>query len=133
VHGTKDLPVADLLHTQGIQVAQEPAQWQQRLGIRAAEASGSIVLRNVLRGGPAEAAGMAANDEWLGIEVAGRGWRLAKVDDLQLYAGSQRKVTALVARDRMLLRLELALPPATTWRLLLRDAARAQLWLAAHT
>jgi hypothetical protein len=58
---------------------------------------------------------------------------LAKVDDLQLYAGSHRKLTAIVARDRRLLRLELALPPATTWRLLLREAAQAQLWLSARS
>src|SRR5207237_10231491 len=104
VHGTKDLPLEDLLRTQGIAVVQEPAQWQQRLGIRASEPGGSVVLKNVPRGGPAEAAGMAANDEWIGVEVAGHGWRLAKVDDLPLYAGDQRKVTALVARDRRLLR-----------------------------
>ena len=54
-----------------------------------------------------------------------------KLDDLLLYAGAQRKVTALVARDRRLLRLELALPAAaTTWRLVLRDPGRAQAWFA---
>jgi predicted metalloprotease with PDZ domain len=83
----------------------------------------------VLRGGAAEQAGFAAGDEWVGVEVAGQGWRLARLDDLLLYAGPHRKVTALVARDRRLLRLELALPPAvTTWRLALRDPARAQTW-----
>ncbi|RYY97271.1 MAG: hypothetical protein EOO24_20040 [Comamonadaceae bacterium] len=73
---------------------------------------------------------MAANDEWIGVEVAGNAWRLAKVDDLLLYAGTQRKFTALVARDRRILRLDLTLPAAaTTWRLVLRDAAKAQAWL----
>jgi len=58
---------------------------------------------------------------------------MTKLDDLSLYAGSHKTVTALVARDRRLLRLELNLPAsATTWRLVLRDAARAQPWLAAH-
>jgi predicted metalloprotease with PDZ domain len=132
VHGTKELPLEELLRTQGLQVVPEPAQWQQRLGIRASETGGSIVLKNVLRGGAAEAAGMAAGDEWIGVEVAGQAWRMAKVDDLQLYAGSHRKLTALVARDRRLLKLELALPPVTTWRLVLRDAAQAQLWLAGN-
>ena len=82
----------------------------------------------------AEAAGIAANDEWVGVEVAGSSWRMNKLDDLLLYAGTHRKVTAIVARDRRLLRLELALPAAVnTWRLSLRDAARAQAWLgAAH-
>jgi hypothetical protein len=41
---------------------------------------------------------------------------------------------ALVARDRRLLRLELHLPAAaTTWRLVLRDAALAQPWLATQS
>lgn len=129
VHGTRELPLKDLLERHGISVLEEPAQLQQRLGIRATETQG-IVLKNVLRGGAAEQAGFAAGDEWVGVEVAGQGWRLAKLDDLLLYAGPHRKVTALVARDRRLLRLELALPPAvTTWRLALRDPARAQTWL----
>jgi predicted metalloprotease with PDZ domain len=132
VHGTKELPLADLLRTQGVQVMEDPAQWQQRLGIRANEANGTITLRNVLRGGPAEQAGMASGDEWIGVAAGGQRWRLTKVDDLPLYAGSQRKVGALVARDRRLLELELQLPAAsTTWRLALREAARAQSWLAA--
>ena len=85
----------------------------------------------LLRGGAAEQAGFAPNDEWVGLEVAGQAWRMHKLDDLLLYAGAHRKVTALVARDRRLLRLELALPAAaTTWRLVLRDPGRAQTWFA---
>jgi predicted metalloprotease with PDZ domain len=133
VHGTKDLPLQELLQAQGIGVLEEPAQLQQRLGLRVSETGGAVQVKTVLRGGAGEAAGLAANDEWIGIEVAGNGWRLAKLDDVLLYAGDHRKVTALVARDRRLLRLELNLPAAvTTWRLVLRDAARAQPWLAAH-
>jgi S1-C subfamily serine protease len=105
---------------------------QQRLGLRVTETSG-LQIKTVLRGGAAEQAGFAANDEWIGVEVAGVGWRMSKMDDLPLYAGNHKKVTAWVARDRRLLRLELNLPPAvTTWRLVLRDPARAQPWLAAH-
>ncbi len=133
VHGTKDLPLQELLIRHGVAAVEEPAQLQQRLGIRAGEGS-SIVLKTVLRGGAAEQAGMAANDEWIGVEVAGTGWRLGKLDDLLLYAGTHKKVTALVARDRRLLRLELSLPAAvTTWRLVLRDAAAAQPWLSPAT
>ncbi|HYE38403.1 MAG TPA: peptidase M61 [Ramlibacter sp.] len=131
VHGTRELPLKELLEQHGVQVMEEPAQLQQRLGVRVNEAQG-VVLKNVLRGGAAEQAGFAANDEWVGVEVAGTAWRLAKLDDLMLYAGTHRKVTALVARDRRLLRLELAIPASvTTWRLVLRDAARVQQWLAA--
>jgi predicted metalloprotease with PDZ domain len=132
VHGTRELPLEELLRAHGVAVLEEPAQLQQRLGLRAAEASG-IQVKTVLRGGAAEQAGIAANDEWVGVEVAGTAWRMAKLDDLLLYAGAHKKVTALVARDRRLLRLELTLPAtATTWRLVLRDATRAQPWLAPH-
>jgi predicted metalloprotease with PDZ domain len=128
VHGTRELPLKELLEHHGITVMEEPAQLQQRLGVRVTETQG-IVLKNVLRGGAAEQAGFAANDEWVGVEVAGSAWRLGKLDDLLLYAGNHRKLTALVARDRRLLRLELTIPAGvTTWRLVLRDAARGQSW-----
>ncbi|MDB5957560.1 peptidase M61 [Ramlibacter sp.] len=130
VHGTRELPLKELLEAHGIAVMEEPAQLQQRLGLRVGDGQGSVVLKNVLRGGAAEQAGLAPNDEWLGVEVAGSGWRLAKLDDLMVYAGTHRKLTALVARDRRLLRLELSIPPGVlTWRLVLRDAARVQTWL----
>jgi predicted metalloprotease with PDZ domain len=128
VHGTRELPLRELLEQHGITVMEEPAQLQQRLGVRVSESQG-IVLKNVLREGAAEQAGFAPNDEWLGVEVAGNGWRLGKLDDLLLYAGSHRKVIALVARDRRLLRLDLTIPAGiTTWRLVLRDPAQAQAW-----
>jgi predicted metalloprotease with PDZ domain len=129
VHGTRELPLAELLQAHGVAVLEEPAPLPQRLGLRMADAP-PLQVKTVLRGGAAEQAGFAANDEWLGVEVAGAGWRLARLDDVTLYAGTHRKLTALVARDRRLLRLELALPAAaTTWRLVLRDAAKAQSWL----
>jgi predicted metalloprotease with PDZ domain len=130
VHGTRELPLKELLERHGVGVMEEPSQLQQRLGLRVTETNGLVQVKNVLRGGAAEQAGLAAGDEWLGVEVAGQGWRLSKLDDLTLYAGTHRKLTALVARDRRLLRLELNLPvAATTWRLALRDAAPAHTWL----
>ncbi|MEO5669536.1 MAG: peptidase M61 [Ramlibacter sp.] len=132
VHGTRELPLQDVLAPFGIAVMEDPAQLQQRLGVRVTENAG-IQLKTVLRGGAAEQAGIAAHDEWLGIEVAGAAWRMAKLDDLTLYAGTHRKVTAIVARDRRILRLELALPASvTTWRLVVRDTTLAQPWLMAH-
>ncbi len=130
VHGTKELPLKDLLQRQGVAVHDDPAQMAQRLGLRVTE-NGAIQIKTVLRGGAAERAGFAAGDEWLAVEVAGTGWRLGKIDELTLYAGASKKVTALVSRDKRLLRLDLSLPAAdTTWRLALRDAALTQPWLA---
>ncbi|MEJ7931047.1 peptidase M61 [Ramlibacter sp. AN1015] len=134
VHGTRDLPLEELLASRGVSVAQDPAAISQRLGLRASETGGSVQVKTVLRGGAAEQAGFAAGDEWLGVEVAGSGWRLVKLDDVLLYCGNHRRFTALVARDRRLLRLDVQLPAAaSTWRLVLRDAALAQTWLDART
>jgi predicted metalloprotease with PDZ domain len=132
VHGTRELPLKELLEQTGVSVLEEPSQLQQRLGVRVTETQ-SVQMKAVLRGGAAEQAGFAAGDEWVGVEVAGQGWRMAKLEDVLLYAGAHKKVTALVARDRRLLRLELTLPAGvTTWRLAMRDAVRAQSWLAAQ-
>ena len=131
VHSTRELPLQELLQKHGVVVLEDPAQLAQRLGLRVTETAG-VQIKQVLRGGAAELAGFAANDEWLGVELAGSGWRMTRLDDLTLYCSAHRKITALVARDRKLLRLELTLPAAvTTWRLVLRDAALAQPWLAA--
>jgi predicted metalloprotease with PDZ domain len=135
VHGTAALPLQSLLDGQGIAVLEEPAQIAQRLGLRVAESNG-IVLKTVLRGGAAESAGFAAGDEWLGLEVgtakSATHWRLSKLDDLLLYAGTATQVIALVARDKRLLKLALTLPKAvTTWRLVARDGQLVGQWLNA--
>ncbi|MBS0389834.1 MAG: peptidase M61, partial [Proteobacteria bacterium] len=104
VHGTADLPLAELLAAHGITLKAEPAQIAQRLGLRVAE-NGGLQIKAVLHGGAAETAGFMAGDEWLGVEALGQAWRLLKLDELPLYAGSASEVTALVARDRRLLRL----------------------------
>ena len=124
VHGTDELPLRELLQAQGVQVLEEPSQLAQTLGLRLGDGPG-LTLKVVLDGGPAAAAGLAAGDEWLGIELPARtrrsdasGWRLSRLDDLPLYAGAARQIVALVARDQRLLRLPLTLPqPSTTWRL----------------
>jgi predicted metalloprotease with PDZ domain len=119
VHGTRELPLRELLQAHGIAVHDDPAQLAQRLGLRVAETGGAIQVKAVLRGGAAENAPAwpAATNGWA-WKSAGEGWRLAKLDDLPLYAGQHKSVTALVARDRRLLRLPLTLPRrVTTWRL----------------
>ncbi len=140
VHGRDELPLKALLEQHGVAVLEEPAQLAQRLGLRVSENPG-VQIKTVLRGGAAEQAGFAAGDEWLGLEPATKvrtkgtgpagGWRMNRLDDLTLYAGSAKKIIALVARDNRLLRLELTLPPAlTTWRLAVQDATLVNEWLA---
>jgi len=139
VHSTNELPLADLLRAHGVATLDDPAQRAQELGLRVAESNGSVQVKAVLRGGAAEQAGFSANDEWLGIELPAakgrpaQGWRITRLDDLALYLGPLKKFTALVARDRRLLRLSATLPTSvTTWRLFAQDAAKLAHWLTRH-
>jgi predicted metalloprotease with PDZ domain len=134
VHGTRDLPMEKLLAHHGVSVQHDPAQLAQRLGLRVAE-DHSVQIKTVLNGSAAHKAGFAPGDEWLGVEVGGKtasAWRINKLDDLQLYAGTAKKVTALISRDRQLLRLSLSLPDAkanSTWRLVLDNPKLVARWL----
>ena len=118
VHGKLDLPVATLLEAHGVGYKSDKPQMAQQLGLRVTEGANGIGIKVVLRGGLAEAAGLMAGDEWLGIEpvqtaVTTNGWRLSKLDDLLLYAGDAPEVLALVARDKRLMRLPLRMPALT--------------------
>lgn len=131
VHGKVELPLRELLEQHGVAVHDDPAQLAQRLGLRVSEIHG-VVVKTVLSGGAAEKAGFAAGDEWLGVEAIKQldGWRLQRLDDLLLYAGTAKKVIALVSRDKRLMRLDLTLPPpATTWRLAIKENAKVDAWL----
>ena len=136
VHGRGELPLEALLAQHGVGVLEEPAQLAHRLGMRVTETHG-LQIKTVLRGGAAEQAGFAAGDEWLGVEPiskaptsAASGWRMNRLDDLNLVAGKAKKVVALIARDQRLLHLELAMPPAgTTWRLVIKDPVPLERWL----
>ncbi|XAH24685.1 peptidase M61 [Xylophilus sp. GW821-FHT01B05] len=133
VHGTAELPLAPLLTTHGVEMVADPSQPAQRLGLRVTESNG-VQVKVVLRGGAAERAGFAAGDEWIGIALPGKPtgteWRITKLEELALYMGSERKATALIARDRRLLRLPLELPAQdSTWRLVAREPARMAAWL----
>jgi predicted metalloprotease with PDZ domain len=135
VHGTRDLPLAKLLAAHGVAVHHDPAQLAQRLGLRVSEDTG-VHIKTVLSDSAAHRAGFAPGDEWLGVEVAAKppsAWRLKKLDDLTLYAGAAKKVTALISRDRQLLRLTLALPDAkahSSCRLAIDNAKLVSRWLA---
>ena len=136
VHSTHELPLQELLEQHGVAVLEEPAQPAQALGVRVAETSG-LQVKTVLRGGAAERAGFAAGDEWLGVELKGKAesghaaWRISRLEDLGLYTRPGQMVTALVARDRRLLRLPLLVPEAvTTWRLAVRDGKCVTAWVS---
>ena len=130
VHGTRELPLHALLEGAGVQVHEDAAAFQQALGLRTSDSGGLLQIKTVLRGGAAEQAGFAAQDEWLGIEVGDEGWRIAKLEDLALYVGPQRKLTAIVSRDRRLMRLALTLPVSScTWRLAIGQSVRVRAWL----
>ncbi|MGE0096791.1 MAG: M61 family metallopeptidase [Hydrogenophaga sp.] len=139
VHSTAELPLPSLLQEAGAKVTHEKAPLAQQLGLRVAESHGSVVLKNVLRGGAAEAAGMAPGDEWLAIELpaARRGaipeaWRIHKLDDVAELRGHRSSLIALVARDRRVLRCALGWPTESqTVRLAVGDAARLAPWLQA--
>jgi predicted metalloprotease with PDZ domain len=110
VHGTDDLPVVACLERQGVTVAHDPAPIAQQLGVRVNDSGGTVRIKTVLRGGAAEQAGMAAGDEWLGVEWAADGtqpaeaWRLNNLDTLPRWLGLRTDFTALISRDQRLLR-----------------------------
>jgi predicted metalloprotease with PDZ domain len=137
VYGTRDLPLEKLLNSHGVHVQHDPAQLAQRLGLRVTE-DHSVHIKTVLNGSAAHQAGFAPGDEWIGLELNGKtaastsAWRIKKLDDVLLYAGKAKKVTALISRDRQLLRLQLAMPDAKaqrTWRLAQDNPKLVSRWL----
>jgi predicted metalloprotease with PDZ domain len=137
VHSTADLPLMNLLQGQGAKVTHDKAPLAQQLGLRVTESGGSLQVKTVLRGGAAEAAGMAAGDEWLGVELAAvrRGgapeaWRVHKLDEVAMVRGLRPRITALVSRDNRLLKCPLDWPTETqAVKLTVADAARLGAWL----
>jgi len=135
VHSTHDLPLRELLSGQGVEIGAEIATMSQRLGLRVSEAGGIVQIKGVLRGSAAEVAGLAAGDEWLGLEVGAKGqggsWRLGKLDDLPALLGQEHRLTALVSRDKRLLRLPLQVPAQASGWTLSMPADRKKGWPAA--
>ena len=141
VHSTRELPVKKLLTPFGADLHDDPAQMAQKLGLRVSEAQGTVTIKVVLRDGAAEKAGFSSNDEWLGVEWTEGGkkgstsqaWRLSKVDDLPILLGKQKTVTALVSRDKRLLRLPLTVPAtSTTARIAVKDAKAVAPWMTGN-
>ena len=132
VHSTSELPVERLLSLAGVAIKPEDAPLTQRLGLRV-NASEPLRIRQVIAGSPAMAAGFAAGDEWVCVTVEapptsaaasskrakteadnlitqGNGtWRMQRLDDVSLYAGTAPCVVAWVSRDKRMLNLDLRL------------------------
>ena len=94
VHGRGELPVADLLPVMGLAQSQEPARLSAAWGLRLSEGpvTGCIV-RQVLRGSAAEAAGLCAGDEILAVQ----GWRVRRLDDAAQWLASPTPVKGRTA------------------------------------
>ncbi|WP_127996989.1 M61 family metallopeptidase [Piscinibacter defluvii] len=107
VHGTGELPLQELLAAAGVAWQSQAPSMAQRLGLRVSESAlGGIKATHVLRGGAAEAAGIAAGDELLALG----GWRLRRLDDAQRVLRPGDTAELLAVRDQRVLSLSLRLP-----------------------
>ncbi len=110
VHGTKDLPLPELLAQAGIDWQAQAATLAQRLGVRVSESAlTGVKVGQVLRGGAAERAGLSAGDEVLAVA----GWRLRRLDEALRLLAPGVGAPVLVARDQRLMNLSLTLPATT--------------------
>ena len=107
VHGTDELPLAELLRAFGVQWQAQPATLAQQLAIRVSESAlTGIKVSHVLRGGAGERAGLSPGDEVLALDA----WRLRRLDDAQRLLAAGRTASLLVSRDQRLLTLPLEVP-----------------------
>jgi len=138
VHGTGELPVADLLATLGVRAQAERAGLAASLGLRLSEGPVSgVQVKHVLAGSAAAVAGLSAGDELLAID----GWRIRRLDDARAWMQREQPFSVLLVRDqRVLTRVvqpQPASPLASTLALQLQDrppravAARRRAWLDA--
>jgi predicted metalloprotease with PDZ domain len=105
VHGTQDPPWQALLERVGISWKAEAPNLAQRLGLKVSESAlTGIKVSQVLRGGAAQAAGVAVGDELLALD----GWRLRRLDDAQRILNVSPESTLLVCRDQRVLSLSLS-------------------------
>ncbi len=110
VHGTGELPVAELLASLGVQMQTERAGFAASLGLRLSEGpvTGVQVL-SVLAGSAAALAGVCAGDELLAVD----GWRLRRLDDALAWIGSGQPFSLLLVRDQRVLTIQLQPQPAS--------------------
>ena len=138
VHGTDELPLADLLADFGIELRPERQGLAATLGLRLSEGVVSgVQVKSVLAGGAAHRAGVAAGDELLAVD----GWRVRRLDEAQAWLARDTAFELLLVRDQRVLRLRVdplaGQPPAELLSLLLlarppaAAARRRRAWLGA--
>lgn len=132
VHGTGELPLPELLRHVGVAAQAEVPGLAGRWGLRVHEGPVTgVVVRHVLRGGGAEAAGLQPGDELLAVD----GWRLRRLDDALAWLAPGADATLLVVRDQRVssCRVAAAEPVVPDWRLRVADgdaaAALRRAWL----
>jgi predicted metalloprotease with PDZ domain len=122
VHGTDDLPLEPLLARAGVTWSTETPTATQRLGVRVSEgALSGVQIKQVLRGSPAERAGLAAGDELL----AANGWRLRRLDDAFASATPGAPIELLAARDQRVFAARIDVEPPGAGAVALMPSASA--------
>ena len=138
VHGTGELPLANLLSTMGVQTVTERAGWAASLGLKLTEGPVSgVQVKSVLAGSAAARAGVSAGDELLAVD----GWRVRRLDDALAWVGRDQPFELLLVREQRVLTLPVkpadAPHAAPTVALRLADKpgraalARRRAWLGA--
>jgi predicted metalloprotease with PDZ domain len=113
VHGTADAPWAALLERAGVSTQHEAAATLSAAwGLRLTESAATgAYVKNVLRGGAGEAAGLMVGDELLAVD----GWRVRKLDDAKGWLKHNDAVALTIVRQQRLLTLRLKpVTPAAT-------------------
>ena len=108
VHGRGELPLATALAPLGVVLREDTPSLAATLGLKLAEgALTGVQVRQVLRGGAAEAAGLSPGDELLAVD----GWRLRRLDDARQWLRPGAAFDLLMARDQRVATLRVV-PPA---------------------
>ncbi|HNB79966.1 MAG TPA: M61 family metallopeptidase [Rhodocyclaceae bacterium] len=123
VHGTGELPLKPLLAAAGVELEWETAGSTPSLGVRTLADGADLKLANVYDGGPAQAAGLSANDVLCAID----GLRVTRDNLDKLLArhrgGDAVDVHAFRRDELMRFTVKLAEPPRDVARLRLADKA----------
>ncbi len=109
VHGTAELPLTALLEAAGVALSTEKAGYAAALGLRLAEGTTGVQVKQVLAGSAAMRAGVSAGDELLAVD----GWRIRRLDEAQQWLVPGRDFELLLVRDQRLMHVTLQPGSAT--------------------